>query len=213
MALPRMLLAPLLLAGALTAACGDGGGSDRPDSVTGGTGTTDGSTTTAAVAGTEPSSPTTDGRARGGAFGLGRVEGPAVDQGLLADVDATADGTVDRVTFTFEGPRPGYRVEYVERPIIQDGSGDEITIDGAAVLLVHFEPASGFDLSGEGRQVYKGPNQLDLATRVILDVARVSDFEANLDWAIGVDEKAPFRVRTEDAPSRIILEVEVPPAG
>jgi len=147
-----------------------------------------------------------------GGFATTTVSTPVSDRGLLARVEATNDGDVDRVTFTFEDDVPGYRIGYVDRPIIQDGSGDEVTVDGTSVLGVHFEPASGFDLSGEGRQVYQGPNRLDLATTVVLDVVRASDFEANLDWAIGVDgTDVPFRVRGEGR--SIIVEVQVPPGA
>jgi hypothetical protein len=150
-----------------------------------------------------------------GASGLAvtTVSTPPAARGLLKSVKATAAGGVDRVTFEFEGDLPGYRVGYVERPLVEDGSGEEVPVDGAAVLGIHFEPASGFDLSGEGRQVYEGPERLDLATRVVLDAVRVSDFEANLDWALGVDAKAPFRVRTETSPNRLIVEVAVAAAG
>ena len=167
-----------------------------------------GSTTTSAEGSTDASSTsTTTGGA--GDFGTTTVSTPVADRGLLKTVRATNAGEVDRITFTFEGDVPGYRIGYVDRPIVQDGSGDEVTVDGAGVLGVHFEPASGFDLSGEGRQVYEGPNRLDLATKVVLDVVRVGDFEANLDWAIGVDgTDVPFRVRTEAR--SIIVEVRVP---
>lgn len=155
---------------------------------------------------------TTTTAAGAGGFATTTVSTPIADRGLLARVGATHDGDVDRVTFTFEGDVPGYRVGYVDRPIIEDGSGDEVTVDGTSVLGVHFEPASGFDLSGEGRQVYQGPERLDLATTVVLDVVRASDFEANLDWAIGVDgADVPFRVRSDDR--SIIVEVQVPPGA
>lgn len=216
----RSLLVPFALSSALLASCGDG--IDDAERVTGdatddrGSRSDDGPSTTSTTATggdgatTAPTTASDDG---GGTFGTTTVTGAGTGYGLLADVDATADGTVDRVTFTFEGVRPGYRVGYVERPIVEDGSGDEVTVDGEAVLLVHFEPASGFDLRGEGRQVYRGPNELDLATRVVLDVVRASDFEASLEWAVGVDTRAGFRVRTADDPSRVIVEVEVPPGG
>ena len=151
---------------------------------------------------------TTTTAAGAGGFATTTVSTPPTERGLLEKVAATNDGDVDRVTFTFEGDVPGYRVGYVDRPLVEDGSGDEVTVDGTAVLGVHFEPASGFDLSGEGRQVYDGPERLDLATTVVLDVVRVSDFEANLDWAIGVDAAdVPFRVRV--AGRSIIVEVQV----
>ena len=132
----------------------------------------------------------------------------ALERGLLSDVTATTVGDVDRVTFTFDGPLPGYRVGYVDRPVTQDGSGEEITVDGESVLQVHFEPASGFDIDA-GKPVYTGPERLDLATKTVLDVVRAGDFEANLAWVIGLDTKAPFRVRTESSPNRVIVEVPV----
>jgi hypothetical protein len=178
------------------AACGDDGG----DGVDAG-GSSGGTTSTTSAA-------TTSTAAGGGGFATTTVSTPPERRGLLAKVEATSDGDVDRVTFTFEGELPGYRVGYVPRPIIQDGSGEEVEVDGDAVLEVHFEPASGFDLEGEGRQVYTGPTRLDVATRVVLDVVRTGDFEAVLAWAVGVDgTDVPFRVRTASTPNRVIVEV------
>ena len=187
-------LAPLLLGCLLVGACAE----DDP--------TVEGP----ASAPTTTTPSTTTSAARGD-FGTSTVSTPIEQRGLLRDVEATQAGDVDRVTFVFEGELPGYRVGFVDRPVVEDGSGEEVQVDGAAVLAVHFEPASGFDLTGEGRQVYTGPTRLDLATRVVLDVVRQSDFEANLDWVIGLDTKAPFRVRTETAPNRVIVEVRVSP--
>jgi hypothetical protein len=45
----------------------------------------------------------------------------------------------------------------------------------------------------------------------VLDVVRQSDFEANLDWVIGLDARTPFRVRTESSPNRVIVEFAVSP--
>lgn len=168
----------------------------------------DGGAAAATTTSTAVESPTTV-TAEG--FATSTVSTPPERRGLLKDVTATQAGPVDRVTFEFEGDLPGYRVGFVDRPIVQDGSGDEIAVDGEAVLSIHFEPASGYDLAGEGRQVYTGPTRLDLATRTVLDVVRAGDFEANLEWVLGLDAKAPFRVRTEASPNRVIVEVQVSP--
>jgi hypothetical protein len=185
-----------LIVALLLGACAD----DEPSVVGSGAG---GTSSTSTTAGTTTTS--ADG------FATSTVSTPPEQRGLLKTVTATQVGDVDRVTFEFEGALPGYRVGFVDRPIIQDGSGEEVTVDGVAVLSVHFEPASGFDLAGEGRQVFTGPTRLDLATRVVLDVVRTGDFEANLEWVLGLDAKAPFRVRTESAPNRVIVEVRVSP--
>jgi hypothetical protein len=163
----------------------------------------DETTTTRSASGASSTSTTSD---AGAGFGTAEVSGEGAGRGLLKTVTATHAGDVDRVTFTFEGDLPGYRVGYVERPITEDGSGEEVTVDGGAVLGVRFEPASGFDLSGEGRQVFTGPTRLDLATTAVLDVVRTGDFEAVLQWVIGVDTAGtPFRVRTEGR--SVVVEV------
>jgi hypothetical protein len=155
---------------------------------------------------TTPSATTTTTPADG--FGTATVTEASDERGLLVKVRATDAGDVERVTFEFEGAIPGYRVGYVERPIVEDGSGKPITVDGESVLGVRFEPASGFDLTGGGRQVFKGPDRLDLATTTVLDVVRTGDFEAVLAWAIGVDGgKHPFRVVADADAKTITVEV------
>ena len=190
-------LAPLLVA--LPLLLGACGADQDPVVGTGATTTTEADATDA----------TTTTAAGAGGFATTTVSTPTTERGLLVSVSVThdEDESVDRITFTFEDALPGYRVGYVDRPIVEDGSGEEVVVDGGAVLGVHFEPASGFDLSGEGRQVFTGPTRLDLATTAVLDVVRVSDFEANLDWAVGVDvAQTPFRVRADG--KTIVVEVQ-----
>jgi hypothetical protein len=142
------------------------------------------------------------------------VEGAADGAGtaLLERVDVGRHDGFDRVVFQFENLRPGYKVSYVERPLVEDGSGAPIDVKGGAVLLVRMEPASGFDLGApEGRLVYKGPRRIDAAgagASVVRELARTGDFEAVLSWAIGVEKQAGFRVRTLDDPARLVVDVE-----
>jgi hypothetical protein len=113
----------------------------------------------------------------------------------------------DRVVFEFRDEGlPGYRVEYVEPPLKEDGSGAPVSVAGSAFVVVRMEPASGFDLnSGEGELVYKGPKRLP-GTGVVKEVVRSGDFEAVLSWAIGLEAKVPFRVTTAASPSRLIVD-------
>jgi len=167
--------------------------------------------------GTSPSAPATDRRNTaassttstdvGGVFSTDSVRASGTGQGLLARVTATSAGELDAVTFEFESAVPGYDVSYADGPLVEDGSGKPVVIDGDAVLLVRFEPASGYDLSGDGRQVFKGPTRLDLATTTVTDVVRVGDFEAVLQWAIGVNKKVPFRVHRGASSHELVVEV------
>jgi hypothetical protein len=113
----------------------------------------------------------------------------------------------DRVVFQFRDEGlPGYRVEYVEPPLKEDGSGNPVDVAGNAFVVVRMEPASGFDLNtGEGELVYKGPKRLP-GTGVVEEAVRTGDFEAVLSWAIGLDGKVPFRVTTASSPSRLIVD-------
>jgi hypothetical protein len=141
--------------------------------------------------------------------GTSIVVGPstAKTNALLDRVAVGRHEGYDRVVFQFRGDElPGYRVEYVEPPLKEDGSGEPVDVAGSAFVVVRMEPASGFDLnSGEGELVYKGPKRLPGAS-VVKEVVRTGDFEAVLSWAIGLDAKVPFLVSTASSPSRLIVD-------
>ena len=198
----RLGLAPVLLAALVAAGCsssGDSGTSTSaapdttvtatPPTQTGGIDPMEGASTTPV----EGSAENTTGTALLERVTLGRHEG------------------FDRVVFQFENLRPGYRVSYVTRPIVEDGSGNEIPIAGGAVLLVHMVGASGFDLATpEGRLVYKGLRRIDgssAGTSIVREAVRSGDFEGVLAWVIGVEERVDFRVRTLDNPARLVVDL------
>jgi hypothetical protein len=116
----------------------------------------------------------------------------------------------DRVVFEFREGLPGYRVEYVEPPLREDGSGNRVALAGSAFVVVRMERASGFDLSvPEGELVYEGPRRLsgaDAGTSVVREVVRTGDFEAVLTWAVGLSDRVDFRVRTLQSPPRLVVD-------
>jgi hypothetical protein len=129
---------------------------------------------------------------------------------LLVRVAVGRHEGFDRVVFQFRNVVPGYRVEYVQPPLKEDGSGNVVAVRGNAFVSVRMEPASGFDLTtGEGELVYKGARRINGAaagTSVVREVVRTGDFEAVLSWAIGLEEKVDFRVQTTDSPARLIVD-------
>jgi len=189
----------LLLACALLAVAGCGGSSSSSESEPPAAGTT---TVTAPTTTHEQTDPL---EGAGTNVAVGTATASATS--LLERVAVGHHEGYDRVVFQFRDEGlPGYRAEYVQPPLIEDGSGDTVDVAGNAFVVVRMEPASGFDLNtGEGELVYKGPKRLP-GTGVVKEVARTGDFEAVLSWAIGLEAKVPFRVTTAASPSRLIVD-------
>ena len=127
---------------------------------------------------------------------------------LLTRVALARHEGFDRVVLEFRNRRPAFRVAYVEPPLRQDGSGDTVEVEGRAFVEVRMEPASTYDLAADAL-AYAGPPRLrgaDHGTAVVREVARVSDFEAVLSWAVGVDDRVDFRVLTLDDPPRLVVD-------
>ena len=129
---------------------------------------------------------------------------------LLERVAIARHEGYDRVVFQFRNSRPGYRVEYVEPPLREDGSGNLVKVEGSAYVLVRMEQASGFDLeTGEGELVYEGPRRIsgsDFGTSVVRELVRTGDFEAVLSWAVGLSDRVDFRVLELDGPPRLVVD-------
>ena len=110
-------------------------------------------------------------------------------------LELTAGGGEERITFTFDDGTPGVVAEYVDRPVRESGSGDEVEVDGGAVLALRFEPAAGASVEGDQvTKTYPGPNRVRGAGGTVTELVRTGDFEAQYEWAIGVTGEVPFRV-------------------
>ena len=201
----KIALFAMLLA---LAACGD-------DTTTSGGTTTGGGgddATTATEAGGDDSTTTVEGidpltdadtDAKSG-------ESTVDNTGLLTDVRIARHEGYDRIVFEFRGDGlPGWNVEYVDPPIIEDASGDVVEIEGDAFIQVRMFPASGFDMEAVVES-YTGPDQLDGADfgmSVVQEVERTGDFEAVLNWTIGLSDEVDFRVLTLSGPGRLVIDV------
>ncbi len=197
----RMVLAAVLVA---AVASGCGGESSVPQTT---------AATDEPAAATEPAATeTTDG-------GIDPLEDASTDAvvedaqptetALLQRVALARHEGFDRVVFEFRNALPAYRVEYVEPPLRQDGSGNIVEVDGRAIVQVRLEPASGYDLAADAIS-YTGPLRLagaEHGTSIVREVARVSDFEAVLIWAIGAEDRVDFRVLELDGPPRLVVDL------
>ena len=137
------------------------------------------------------------------------VPATITDTALLTDVRSARQQGYDRVVFQFANGVSGYKVGYVERPVVADGSGDEVAVGGGAVLHVRMEPALDADLTQESAPpTYTGPNRFSPETTAVVELVSVGGFEAVLTWAIGIDRERPFRVTTLADPPRIVIDVD-----
>lgn len=215
----KAALLALALAAPL-ASCGGSGGSDAATTTTSAAGSTsmaEGSTTSSADASTTTAdAPTTTGSTATTALpdaSLGQRTAPPDGTGtaLLTAVRVGRNAGFERIVFEFEGTSvPGYRVGWVDGPILADGSGEPVAVDGDAYLEIVLQPASGVDMSApELRVTYEGPDRIDTSgtTEQLTDLVRTGDFEAVLTWVAGATQQAPFRVLALTSPTRIAIDV------
>ena len=130
----------------------------------------------------------------------------------LTDVEIETEDCVERVVFKFEEdePGPGYEVSYQPPEVakIEDGSGDPLAIAGADFLVVRMFPAMTAKIDGEDVEpTYEGPRNIPAPTeaKMTREVAQTGDFEAQVTWAIGLDNKHPFTVTASD--DELVVEI------
>lgn len=206
--MPWRVYLMLLAVGAVAAGCG-GSKPAATTVTTSQTGTTP--TQTSTSTGTTTTSTTT---ASGGIDTMaGASTKPVVvkatntQTALLTDVRAARHEGYDRVVFQFSNAVPGYDVRYVERPIVEDGSGRTVNVDGAYVVRVRMENGLDADLSkASAPRTYTGPNRLAPGTPEVASLVRTGGFENVLTWAVGLRDRVDFRVLTLDSPPRLIVD-------
>ncbi len=129
--------------------------------------------------------------------------------GHLVDARLTRAPGFDRLVLELaEGFQPAWNVRYVEGPARRPGSGDEVEVDGSAMLRVTLSPVRTAALHLPGQPpTYAGPARLDGRLGNITEAVLLGDFEATLEWAIGVEQRAGFRVFHLSDPSRVVIDV------
>ena len=126
--------------------------------------------------------------------GCGRSHTPSVPTvALLTGVQV--DGTSAR--FEFRSAPGTVRTRFVPRArIVESGSGRKVLLRGDAFLVVSFSPAATATATATKVTFsYTGPKRLrPTAAGPVQEVVKIGDFEAQLDWAIGLDRRRPPKV-------------------
>jgi len=137
--------------------------------------------------------------------GIIDVQRPAAGAVTLVGVRAASHAGYDRVVFEFAGAdRPWIHVEYVDRPVRDCGAGEVVPLAGDAWLLVRFYPMNAHDESG---QATAGPREHAFRLPIVLEAKRTCDFEAVVEYVMGVTSPNRYRVIELTGPPRVVVDV------
>lgn len=126
---------------------------------------------------------------------------------VLTQIRAAHHPGYDRLVFQFRGGLPGSRsVRYVSR-IIADPSGKTVRVVGSALLAVRFAMANGHNANGT---VSYGATSRTFALPGLIQVVNAGDFEAVLQFGVGVARREPVHVFTLRDPSRVVIDLSTP---
>ena len=140
-----------------------------------------------------------------GTAGIVEKQRPDAPVAVLREVRSASQEGFDRVVFEFEGSAlPGYHVEYVDRPVLQCGSGEPVQVAGEGWLEVRLTPAQAHTEEGEAT-VKERERRLSLP--VLKELESTCDFEAHVTWVLGVASPNRYRVLELSNPARLIVDV------
>jgi hypothetical protein len=147
------------------------------------------------------------GQAVSGTLTTGPIEQTAADGAgltVLVRVRAGRNKDFDRLVFDFDGPAPGFRVQYVDQ-LVEDGSGRPIPLRGRAVVEITLRPAAAH--RDDGSPTRPGPLPDVTGFAAFRQIAEAGDFEGVLTWGIGVAARTGLRVTTLSGPARVAVDV------
>lgn len=136
-----------------------------------------------------------------------RLETPSPLPVLTALRTGTHPG-YERVTVEIGGEAtraPGYRVEYIDRPLRECGSGRQIHPIGDGWLELRIEPAAAHTEAGQAT-LESAP--IDVDGPLLLRIYRTCDFEGVVTLVLALAAPNPYRVATLTDPTRIVLDVQ-----
>ncbi len=135
---------------------------------------------------------------------------------VLTALRAGTHPDYERVTFEIAGApegdgaadvpagRPGYKLEYVDRPLIACGSGDQIFPVGDGWLEIRLEPAAAHTEEG---QPTLGPREVEVGGPLLQRIYRTCDFEGIVTHVLALGSPNEYRVFTLASPLRIVVDV------
>lgn len=141
-------------------------------------------------------------------FRNGVAERTGSEVGMLAAVRVADHEGYERIVFEFSGALPGYKVEYIDRPVRQCGSGEVVALPGDAWLSMRFYPANAH--TEEGRPSISAEQRRQDTSGRLSNLKRlelICDFEAVTEFVAAVGMPGRFRVLELVKPARIVVDI------
>ena len=111
----------------------------------------------------------------------------------------------DRVVFEFyDAGLPEWQVKYVDRPLLDCGSGEPVTVSGDAWLQITFRGAQAHTEAGEESG---GPRRQIVNQANLRELVRTCDFEGEVMWVAGVVRPDGYTAQVLAEPSRLVIDV------
>jgi hypothetical protein len=139
-----------------------------------------------------------------GTIGATHVARDGEPVSLLTALRASEQVGYDRIVFEFTSGVPGYHVEYVDKPLRSCGSGEPVPVAGEAWLAVRLAPANAHTDAGQPTLDFR---ERTLQLPIVRELQSLCDFEAHVEWAIGVASPNRYRVMEMSAPARLVVDV------
>lgn len=147
-----------------------------------------------------------EGRPDPATFGTRPIRHASEVEAELVDVTANAGNGWESVTFRFaHGTKlPHYTLAFTDAVRLYPDE-DPIPVRGNAFLTVGFERT---DPNQANRLAF--PPSLSVGQPQIAEVLLYDNLSQRLRFAIGLDERTRFRVRTPHDPLRLVVQIETP---
>jgi hypothetical protein len=140
------------------------------------------------------------------AWTAGLTVKPGSEMTTLTEVRSAVHDEFERIVFAFgPGPTPGYKVEYIDRPVRQCGSGDVVELPGDAWISVRFEPSQAH--TEEGAPTIAERSRA-LNYQNIKALRMICDFEGQVEWVVAVASPNRYRTLELRGPERLVLDVK-----
>jgi hypothetical protein len=122
---------------------------------------------------------------------------------------AAANTGFDRLVLDFgDGPVPGWKAEYMNRPVTECGSGETVQLGTSAALKIRLDYTQAHDDAGHATLRQRDlPLNMTAMRRMVI----VCDFEGVVEVAIGTSSAQPYRVTELQNPSRLAIDVQQKP--